>query len=381
MKESKNELNEAYGWLLADAEIIQMRREHIKLVQNESASKKVSMSKPKGDIEMKNITYRANEKRYIGRKQIHGEILTVYAKTQKECMSKLNEKIKKVKSELKKKTQKSSQFTVLEYWEKWYKENKEPFIADSTKKDFGYVKNKLAPLFQIRLSQLTKEKILDFLSTLKDNRPKEKLIVQLKSMLATAVIERKMKYNPFDTIVTKLEKRKPKPPFNYEEQQKIIENLKGKDFQPIILLYLTTGLRKNELNFKEIENDIDEKNILTAINLKGRDRKIRYKKIKLSPAMVEMVIKNKEIFHKYTAGMIFEKFGKFLKNLHIKGSIVSCRHTFATNCFYLGKDSLIISREMGHTTSQITKDNYIDIDYNLSKEKILKLYNNLYNLT
>lgn len=32
---------------------------------------------------------------------------------------------------------------------------------------------------------------------------------------------------------------------------------------------------------------------------------------------------------------------------------------------------------MGHSTSQITKDNYADLDYHLSREKVLKLYNNL----
>ena len=32
----------------------------------------------------------------------------------------------------------------------------------------------------------------------------------------------------------------------------------------------------------------------------------------------------------------------------------------------------------GCSTSQITKDNYTDLDYHLSKEKILKIYNNLY---
>ena len=32
-----------------------------------------------------------------------------------------------------------------------------------------------------------------------------------------------------------------------------------------------------------------------------------------------------------------------------------------------------ISRQMGHSTSQITKDNYTDLDYHLSKEKIIKL--------
>ena len=32
---------------------------------------------------------------------------------------------------------------------------------------------------------------------------------------------------------------------------------------------------------------------------------------------------------------------------------------------------------MGHSTSQITKDNHTDLDYHLSREKVLKLYNNL----
>ncbi|HIV01032.1 MAG TPA: hypothetical protein IAA62_00540 [Candidatus Caccopulliclostridium gallistercoris] len=44
---------------------------------------------------MKNIQYRIIDKRYIGRKQINGKILTVYAKTQKDCLEKLKEALKK----------------------------------------------------------------------------------------------------------------------------------------------------------------------------------------------------------------------------------------------------------------------------------------------
>ncbi len=329
---------------------------------------------------MKNITYRPNEKRYIGRKQIHKTIITVYAKTQRECINKLNEKIKQLKLNFEKVPGNSTGPTLLTYWDKWYKQNKEPFIADSTKKDFKYIKQKLEPLFNVKLNKLTKDCILSFLYSLSENRTKEKLTLQLKCMLETAVKERLIKYNPFDTIIFKAKKRPPKPPFTYEEQKLILENLKGKEIEPIILLYLTTGLRKNELDFENIEKNIDDNNILTAINLKGRDRIVRYKKIKLSAQMASLVKEKAEVFHKYTSRRLFDSFDEFLKSQNIKGSVLTCRHTFATNCFYLGKDSLIISREMGHTTSSITKDNYIDIDYNLSKEKILKLYNNLYNL-
>ena len=329
---------------------------------------------------MKNITYRPKEKRYIGRKQIHQFKIIVYAKTQKACVEKLNNEIKRIKDNIKNNKQQINSYTVLEFWNKWYKENKEPFIADTTKDDFKILKNKLTPIHNIPLSKLTKEKILEFINSLKQNRTKEKVILQLKSMLKIAVAEHKIKYNPFDTIIVKETKRQPKPPFNYEEQKTILENLKDKEYKSIILVYLTTGLRLKELDFQNIENNIDENNILKAINLKGREREIRYKYIKLSNEIKNIIISNKEIFHKYTHGMIQDKFHDFLKALKIKGSIVTCRHTFATNCFYLEKDPLIISREMGHSTSEITKENYIKIDYNLNKEKILKLYNNLYNL-
>ena len=372
-----DEENQPFDVIQLKMQVEELQKQNLKLQRFE----KVSISKPKGDIEMKNITYRASEKRYIGRKQLHGKIVTVYAKTQAECLKKLNQQIRELKNEWQIKQKfKQKAITFKEYWEKWYKENKENYIADGTKQEYEIAKRKFEPLHNIPLKNITKEILLKQIESMPKNRTTEKNVTILKTMFATAQQENMIKYNPFTTLVFKKKKRKPKPPFNYEEQKIILENLKGKEFEPIILLYLTAGLRKTEMNFASIEKDIDENNILTAVNLKGRDREIRYKKIKLSVKMAEIVRKNADIFHKYTARMIFDKFNDFLGSLNIKGSIVNCRHTFATNCFYLGKDSLIISREMGHTTSQITKDNYIDIDYNLSKEKILKLYNNLYNL-
>lgn len=270
--------------------------------------------------------------------------------------------------------------TVLQYWDKWYAENKRPFISDGTRKEFELIKKKMQPIWNCRLTELTKENILLFLEGVKENRTKEKLIVQFRSMLDFAVKERKIKYNPFDTIIVRSKRRPPRPPFNYEEQKTILEHLKGKEFEPIILVYLTTGLRKNEMPFKDIEAHIDKNNILHVQNLKARNREVRYKNIKISDALRELIFANLETFHNNSMKSIYSKFKSFLKSLNIQGSIVTCRHTFATNCFYLEKPELVIAKEMGHSTSQITKDNYINIEYDLSKEKILKLYNNLYNL-
>ena len=123
-----------------------------------------------------------------------------------------------------------------------------------------------------------------------------------------------------------------------------------------------------------------ETNILKCLNLKGRNLIKRYKYIKLSNSAISLIMNNLDIIHKYNSEQVYKKFADILKENNITGSIVTCRHTFATNCFYLGKPILITSREMGHSTTNLTEKVYTDIDYNLNKEKILKLYNNLYNL-
>jgi len=85
---------------------------------------KISTPKPKGDVEMKNITWRPKEKRYIGRKQINGITYTAYAKTQLACLKKLNKMIKQVKEENNSIVKQRHYYTFEEYWDKWYIENK-----------------------------------------------------------------------------------------------------------------------------------------------------------------------------------------------------------------------------------------------------------------
>ena len=142
---------------------------------------------------------------------------------------------------------------------------------------------------------------------------------------------------------------------------------------------MITGLRRREFDFKNIDKNLYQEDlILKAVNLKGRNQIIRYKQIQLTKEGYKIIKNNIELIKKYNEEEVYRKFAEILKELKIEGSIVTLRHTFATNNFYLGNPELFISRQMGHSTSQITKDNYTDLDYHLSKEKILKIYNNLY---
>lgn len=328
---------------------------------------------------MKNINYRLYDKRYIGRKTINKETITVYGKTQEECLKKLKQRLKEVKQENNLVVFPSNNFITL--WNKWVEQTKKPVLQQASLQDIDRVKNKIKELHNLSLSKIDKDLIFELLKKFDEGRSKEKLITYLKAFFNYAVAENKIKTNPFNNLIIKPNNKKSRNAFSYEEQVKILEAIHGQDIEPIILTYLVTGLRKQEMNFQSIEKDIDINNqILKANNLKGRNKIARYKKIKLSKAAISLIMNNLDKFKANSAYTTYIKFAKILKENNINGSINTLRHTFATNCFYLGKPELIISREMGHSNTEITKTVYTDIDYNLSKEKVLKLYKNLYNL-
>lgn len=338
--------------------------------------KNVNSIRPKGDIELKNIQYRFSDHRYIGRKQINGNIITVYAKTQKECQKKLKDSIKNIKLNT---HTKKKQTTFLEYWNKWYEENKKPFITKETQSQIERVKNKIVSIHNLPITKIDKDTILKLLKTFPNGRAKEKIELYIKACFKSAFFDGLIKSNPFNNIVLNVRINKHKPAFTYEQQVKILERLQNEEIKPIILIYLITGLRRREFDYINIDKNLSEDEfILKALNLKGRNFVTRYKNIQLSKAGFKLIKDNIELIKTWSDEKVYRKFAEILKELDIKGSIVNLRHTFATNNFYLGNPELFISRQMGHSSSQITKDNYTDIDYHLNKEKILKLYNNLY---
>lgn len=327
---------------------------------------------------MKNIQFRTIDKRYIGRKQINHQTITVYAKTQKECLAKLKAKIEQYTKP--KIINNSPKYLFGELYMKWYKQEKEPFITQGTKKDILLVYNQIEIFHNTNIKKITKQNLNDFFLKMKDSRTKEKTRLYLNACFKYYLNEGIININPCANVKVKKSNNR-KTAFTFEQQQLILKHLEQKEIKPIIIIYLITGLRKNELNFKSIENDIDFDNrILKAINLKGRNLIKRYKNIKLSKQAIGFIMNNIDLIHKYSAETAYREFADILKELNIKGSLVNCRHTFATNCFYLEKQDITISREMGHSRTQITKDVYTDIDYHLNKDKIIKLYNNLYNL-
>ena len=350
------------------------------LSSQETKPKIVNSIKPKGDIELKNIHYRLSDKRYVGRKQIKKRTITVYAKTQKECAEKLKQEISKLLNFGNIETKNNRNFLLKDMFMKWFHQEKEPFLSISAQKDILAVYKDLAELHEVSIKKLTKTTLVSFFANKGDNRNKEKTRLYLNACLKYYLNEGIIAVNPCANVKVKKSNNR-KQALTFEQQTSLLEALKNKPLYPVILIYLVTGLRKNELNFSAIENDIDfENQILKAVNLKGRNLVKRWKNIKLSKKAISLIMNNLDIIHSYNAETCYREFAEIMKALKIEASIVNLRHTFATNCFYLGKQDVIISKEMGHSKMQLTKDVYTDVDYHLSKEKLLKLYNNLYNL-
>jgi len=330
-------------------------------------------------MEIKNVSYR-KDGRYVKRKVIKGIQIIAYGRSLKDVSHNFSVKLKEFMQQTKLlQNKKLKPPTLYEWWTKWYKEDKEPYIKPATIKEIVNIFKRLTPIYNIEITKLTKDVIVDFLNTFGENRIKEKVYLYLRACLKYAVNHNVIKSNPFALIKAPKKNRMHKKAFTYEEQVKIIENLKGKNLFPIILIYICTGMRKNEFDFQEIEKHIDFENyILKAENLKGRGLIKRYKNIQITKELCELIMSNLNIIHEYNSEKAYDEFSKFLKRLNLSGSIVTCRHTYATNSMYIGNPDFFISKNMGHSSSQITKDNYMDIDYHLSKEKIIKLYNNLF---
>ena len=329
------------------------------------------------DLEL-GIYFDKKNKRYIARKQILGRRVIVADRNKKECVKKLKAKINELKSIKIQKPKKEYNF--LKLWDKWYAQNKEPFVSDRTKADLKLTKSKLAPFFKLNVKNIDKDMILNLFGTFKENRTKEKLVLYTRAFFNYLARERVIEVSPFNNIVLKAPVIKTKDAFTYEQQVEILDKLKGTKLEKVILIYLVTGLRKRELNYTDIEKDLDTENFtLRAVNLKGKYKVKRTKLIKLTESSCQLIQDNiQELKEWKNSDNVYKAFHKFLKDLKIPGSLVSCRHTFATNNFYLGNPELFISRQMGHSSSQITKDVYTSLDYHLNKEKVLKLYNNLY---
>ena len=326
-----------------------------------------------GDTEeLKNITLR-KDGRYMINYQYNGNRIYGYAHTQKQATEKLKQLKKKALTYSKQKIN----YLFSEWNSYWLETYKKPFMQLKNYNDLKFLINEINQnLGNIYLNKLTSIQIQEYYNTYKQSRKKEKIILYINASLQKALENNLINVNPTKAVVKDKKLKFNKGPFNIDEQETILNAIKGTDIECYILLYLLTGIRKNELNNNVTEWLNTETNQIKACNEKQKSNITEYKIIDISPNYTKLLIQQKDKFI-LTPDTVYRKFKELLKNLDIQGDLHKLRHTFATNYYYLGIPDKIISAWLGHSTTLVTKNVYIGIERKNFIERLNKLYNNL----
>lgn len=324
---------------------------------------------------MKNITKR-KDGRYMGRKQIDGQIVTVYAYSLNECVTKLK---RAIKDALKNPKVKKENFKLHDWLDNWFNTYKAPFVKYKSAQNIANIIKEIKNNFEnINLREITTNTIQKFLNTYEVSRKKEFIELYFNASLQKAEDISLIDKNPFKSVVKAARLKNTRLPFNLKQQKLILEKLKGSIVEHVILFYLCTGIRKNELITFNIDEDIDEVNKTIRIKSeKKRNLKNIYRYIDVTDELISLIKHHRKEF-KFKTDYIYRKFKDILEELKITGGLHSLRHTFATNHYYLGTPAKQVQEWLGHETIELTQNIYTHIDRTITKEDIIKLYNNLY---
>lgn len=323
---------------------------------------------------MKNITKRSDG-RYMGRVQIDGKTFSVYAQTQKECLKKLSDLKKEIKKQIHMNIPKN--ITLPKWADEWFSTFKEPFIGASTKRDLLRHLAEIKKHFRQALDKVSVVSVQSFLNKYPTSRKKEVLFLYLNAMLEKAKVLNLIKINPCKLVVRERKIKNTRPPFFAEEQESMIKALEKTDIYAPIMLYLFTGIRRNEFP-SDPENEIVN-HTLKIESEKKRQKKAVYRYIDLSPAAESFIRRHSEELKGVSTESVYRKFSTLLKEIGITGkSIHNLRHTFSSNHYILRTPIKQVSEWLGHETVELTNNIYTHIDRAMTAEKVRQIYQGLY---
>ena len=325
---------------------------------------------------VKNIILR-NDGLYMGRKQINGKRVSVYARTYAECLKKL----KQTRHILKKLSQKheEKEYMLYDWLKEWYETYKMRFVSLDTSNKINRVIREIKNYFKNQtLKSLKTLDIQKFLNTYPTSRKKEFITLYFNACLQKAEDLNMIEKNPFKAVVKEKRLNNIREGYSLKEQKTILKEIKGTELEPVILFYLVTGIRKDELKTFNIETDINKKTKTIKIKSeKKRNSRHLFREIDVTEELIALVKNNKESF-KLDTNYIYRELKKILDKNKIKSGLHRLRHTFATNHFYLGTPVKMVSAWLGHETVELTQNIYTHIDRSITKSDVLALYGSLY---
>ena len=355
----------------------------------QTVSREIILDKPKSDKilnlslqplersepEVKNIRKRIDG-RWEVRKMVNGKRYSKIVKTYKEALQVYQQLVKTLKKMQVLQLAPSNKIKLYDYAKHWAETYKKNFVkANSYTGIISGVEKIKGSMIDIPVNLIDTLLLQRYINSLDHTRQNELNIVYLNAIFKRLVKDKLIKDNPMDDTVKRKKIKAVRKPFVYNEQVTIMEAIKGTDIENYILIYLFTGIRRNELDIHTIKSSI-ESNLLKVRSEKKREDEV-YRYIDLTDRTIEL-IKNTDF--KYSVERVARLFRKILNDLNMpKGyNLHTLRHTFTLNQFYLGTPEKFIQEWLGHEELQVTRNHYMAIDRTLTKEKILELYPNYY---
>ena len=310
------------------------------------------------------------EKRKDGRWQArvreNGRQISVYGKTQEDCLNNLKNLFQSKQIKIPK------QMTLYEAWEYWYNKYKKPLYKERTLKNIRSVfKNQICVYFEDKkLSDLT---ALDFnlsITKIEQPRMKEFTCQYVKEFLKDLYKEKKFKYDFSDEIKTYHSKRKEGAALTLEQRKTLIEKSYLIQDGNLFRFYLFSGVRPAEaflIKGSDIEKDFIH---IPGTKTEKSDRYIP--KFKQLDEAIKNVSDNEFLF-KISETTRKRRLYELRELCGFHFNIKDLRTTFATMCAENGIKQNVIAKWLGHTNVSTTNKYYIKVLTEYEKAEIKNL--------
>jgi len=233
-----------------------------------------------------------NPKTGLYRKQIKNELtgkwIPVYGKTKPECRAKVEAK----KKELQDMACSVGNPFVYEYAAKWYRLNTGE-VGQKRKDDYANaINNHICPVIGgMRMVEVTSDDIKEVMAKVSglSQSAQQKIVVTLKRIFTAAEKARIIKSNPCSELKAGGKPAAEKVPLTKEQQQRLVDAVRGTKAYPFVMLCLYAGLRREEaLGLKwdcvELDSAAPHISVLRAVRWDGKNAAIVSEELKSDAA-------------------------------------------------------------------------------------------------
>lgn len=343
-------------------------------------SKPVSAVLPKGE-ELKKYKGKTIRKRADGRWWVrfrqNGKQVSVYGRTQDECLQNLKEALKQQG----KADKPLQRLTLGEWLGKWLELYKVGKVKHSTLDQMQRYLREVKSIGDKPLNKLTAIDVQAFLNGIDKPRKREKLYMFLKDALTKAVKNKLLTDNPFDGIDKPKYDKKQSRALTHEEEKRFVEACSRTKQGNLYLLCLYQGLRLGEalaLTYADVDFANKTLTIDKSIDSLGE---LTTPKTATSKRTIPLFKKSLALFTQGESGNVFKYDRKTYQHRMVvicrelglaNINIHSLRHTFATRCSEAGISAKVVQKWLGHSTLEMTLNVYTHVNADFEAQERAK---------